>query len=86
MRSTGGGFFPWSMLFIIAMMVMAGFMILRMILGKMGSNARPSNKDDSKDPDPVAVLRERYALGEIDMEEFQQRIDGLLSSENKKSK
>ncbi len=86
MRSTGGGFFPWSILFIIAMMVMVGFMILRMILGKMGSNASPSNKDDSKDPDPVAVLRERYALGEIDMEEFQQRIDGLLNSENKKSK
>lgn len=31
--------------------------------------------------DPVAVLRERYARGRIDEEEFERRLDRLLATE-----
>jgi hypothetical protein len=36
---------------------------------------------DHADQDPLAILRERYARGEVGHEEFERILDGLLRTE-----
>lgn len=42
----------------------------------------PDDEDDTETPGPVAELRERYARGEIDRGEFEQRLDDLLETDS----
>ena len=42
--------------------------------------ALPS-RDKPEMVDPIAILRERFALGEMELSEFERRLDGLLRSE-----
>lgn len=60
----GGG---WGWLVVVAMVVMIGGMGWMMMRGA-GSNGRGLSED------PVAVLKARYARGELTTEEFQERL------------
>ena len=85
-------FFPWPVLFVIpAMIVMGVFMARRMGFGRSGMGRgcgvgpapiapEPLAKPPAKE-DPMVTLRERYARGEIDVTEFEQRVEGLLRTE-----
>ncbi|WP_436929261.1 SHOCT domain-containing protein [Halosimplex halobium] len=46
---------------------------------------RSGGSDDDATTDPVDELRQRYARGEIDEAEFEQRLDRLLETENVES-
>jgi len=41
----------------------------------------PDDGDDTETSDPVEELRERYARGEIDRDEFERRLDDLLETD-----
>ncbi|MDA8040209.1 MAG: SHOCT domain-containing protein [Actinomycetota bacterium] len=91
------GSFPWPMLLVIpAMIAVALFMSLRLMsqrsrsaLGGWGPGCgfghAPGAPGELAEPpareDPMMTLRERYARGEIDIAEFEQRVDGLLRTE-----
>ena len=87
-------FFPWPVLFVMpAMIVMGVFMARRMGFGRsgMGRGCRvapaPIAPEQAVKPpakeDPMVTLRERYARGEIDVTEFERRVEGLLRTEPK---
>lgn len=62
-----GGGWAWGWLVVVAMVVMIGGMGWMMMRGA-GSNGRVSSED------PIAVLKTRYARGELTTEEFQERL------------
>jgi uncharacterized membrane protein len=48
---------------------------------------RPSRRNQARQEptDPLLVLRERYARGQIDLAEFERTLEGLLQSERPES-
>jgi uncharacterized membrane protein len=87
MMPSGWGLFPWPVLFVIPMIVAAVFMARRR--GTMGHGchviAPPSTAMSQSVPapaeDPLVVLRERFARGEIDLREFETRVEYLLRAD-----
>jgi putative membrane protein len=59
----------WGWLVIVAMMGGMGWMMWSMMRGA-GSNQRGSAGSE----DPVEILKTRYARGELNTEEFQERL------------
>ena len=67
----GGGWFgmflgPLVMILVLAFLVVAVVLILRGGLGPWHGSARPPRK-------PLDILKERFARGEIEKEEFEER-------------
>lgn len=79
---------PW--LLALAMVLLAGYWwqtgenpvtaTVEAVRGERESTPPGESRVDAGD-DPVAVLRERYARGQIDEEEFERRLDRLLATE-----
>lgn len=88
MMGAGWGF-PWLVL--IVPVVMGVLMVFRMSGGRgamhpgcgMGTLRHGDERPAESPPpdDPMATLRERYVRGEIEIGEFERRLDGLLRSE-----
>jgi putative membrane protein len=74
----GGGwlFGPIMMVIFFALLVGAIILILRLIGVDMGGNASGGGAA-RKDDDPLEILRMRFARGEIDREEFEERRKAL---------
>ena len=77
----GGGwlFGPIMMVIFFALLVGAIILILRLIGVDMGGNAGSGGGGGAarKDDDPLEILRMRFARGEIDREEFEERRKAL---------
>ena len=83
------------MLFVIPMMVMAVLIAIQLShhRGAMGPacgfGASPAATVDVVAPppaeDPMVVLRDRFARGEIDLPEFETRLEGLLRTDPNES-
>ena len=95
MMPTGWGLFPWPVLFVIPMMTMAVLIALRLshhrgaVRPGCGFGASPTATVDVAAPppaeDPMVVLRDRFARGEIDLPEFETRLEGLLRTDPNES-
>ncbi|NLV09628.1 MULTISPECIES: SHOCT domain-containing protein [Halomicrobium] len=80
---------PGSM---IAALSILGFFLLLPLIALLGSDFPLVAAEDAEDgreveaslddTDPVEVLRERYARGELSEEEFESRLDRLLATED----
>ena len=95
MIPTGWGFFPWPVLFVIPMVAMAVYMVTRLVhhdgaMGPrcgVGAQPAPAVGPAASRPaeDPLVVLRDRFARGEIDLPELEARIEGLLRTDPSES-
>ncbi len=66
----GGWFFgPLRMIFGLVLMVGAGVLVLR----GLGVTEKPGRRSGKPGPDAMDLLRERFAKGEIDNAEFEER-------------
>ena len=66
-----GGFGLWHLLW-WALLIVAGVVLFRLLLGDRGRNGRTGGEDRALD-----ILRERFARGEIDQQEFEERMRQL---------
>lgn len=95
MMSWGGAQWPmWGVVLAwVMMLVVLGLVVWGIYALANGATRRPGS-GRGPDPekggaqsgrpgpeDPVLTLRERYARGEIDVVEFEQRLDGVLRTE-----
>ncbi len=80
----GGGwgmiFGPIFMIVVLVVIVAAVAMVLRWIFGSTdGSSGQPERNDGRSDDAALRILRERFARGEIDREEYEERRRALES-------
>lgn len=88
----GGGF--WPVLLVIPVMMLIGMVVMVRTMrggghpscGPMGWMPRAGGEAQDEankisEPDPLAVLRERYATGAINHEEFERRVEALLRTD-----
>ena len=84
--------FFWPVLVVIPAVIAFAATVLRRAFGRsgpmgMGCGFGPSHPiaEKTTEPpareDPLAIVRERYARGEIDHAELERRLEGLLRSE-----
>jgi uncharacterized membrane protein len=75
---------------IVAALFVTGFFLVIPMVALLGEDlplvAASDGDEDADEPlhddDPVEVLRERYARGELSEEEFESRLDRLLETED----
>ena len=79
------GFFPFGGLGMIAMLVFWGLIIWAIIVFARGGFEKGGmcghdHGDDAheKEKSPIDILKERYAKGEINKKEFEEKKKGLL--------
>lgn len=76
MGSMMGSAYLWAVLILILLAVVAaGIIAVVVVLGRAGrvaASGRPSPGEEARD-----ILRRRYAAGEIDEDEYLQRLSGI---------
>lgn len=70
MTGYGGGFFGWFYMLIFWAVIILGIVLLAMWLLKQSRGGRPGTDDGES---PLDILKKRYAKGEIDKEEFEEK-------------
>ncbi len=89
-----GAWWPLMMVMPLVMVSIGVVMMLVVTRGRSGRRdgwlsslgghralAEPTPELPQPREDPLAILRERWARGEIDMEEFERRLDQLVRTE-----
>ncbi len=92
MMNFGGGGVGWSVMVVGPFMVLIGLVAAALIVRSFYFGGTSRNLQDRRDKrastetfakkrDPLEVVRERYARGEINHEELEQYVSNLLRSE-----
>lgn len=85
MMAPSGGGFPWLVVvvpaLIAALFLIAAIVAVRLRAPSGRRKATNAVEEMSQPEDPMAVLRERLARGDIDLAEFERRVEGLLRSD-----
>ena len=69
----GGGWFGWIFGPLMMVLVIGGIIALVVVLMRnLGGSAHPTTAHPAR-PDPLDILKERYARGEIDHDEYEKR-------------
>ena len=73
-----GGLGGIGSLLILALLVLGGIYLWRALEGRRGHPHQGPDSSPPQEDSALRLLRERYARGEIDKEEFDRRKEGLL--------
>ena len=74
------GFAPFGWIFMLVFWCLIIGVIVALVKGGFGKSMCGHNHDDStheKDKSPLDILKERYAKGEIDKKEFEEKKKDL---------
>ncbi len=84
-------FGPLAMLLGFVVVVLGVVVVLRFVLGSFGGNTLGRSSDAASqgarleaprdERDPIEIVRERYARGEIDHDELERYLDNLVVDE-----
>ena len=75
MMGWGAGFFGgFFMLLFWALIIIGLVFLIRFLAGQTGSRREAGGSGDS----PLEILKKRYARGEIDKEEFEEKREALV--------
>ena len=84
-------FGPLAMLLGFVIVVLGVVVVLRFVLGSFGGNTLGRSSDAANhgarreaprdERDPIEIVRERYARGEIDHDELERYLDNLVVDE-----
>jgi len=75
----GGGWGVWMMFLIMIVFVVAIVVAVVFLVRGMTTQGQTPHSSSPEGPSPKDILKRRYAAGEIDREEFQQRLRDLES-------
>ena len=67
-----GGFMIFGLLFLVAIIALIVWLVMRLLPNQPGRN-RPEAREDSAEQ----ILRERFARGEVDAEEYEHSLEIL---------
>ena len=73
MMSDWGGFGGWGMGFGFVLMLLFWILVILGIAALIRWLLQPSPSRSSRDKTPLEIVQERYARGEIDREEYEQK-------------
>jgi len=69
----GGGWFGWILGPLIMVLIVGGIIVAVVFLARsLGRHTHPAHGPSHR-PDPLDILKERFARGEIDKEEYEDR-------------
>jgi putative membrane protein len=76
----GGGWGAWAMFLVMVVFVAVIVVAVILLLRGLATGNQPPPRSPSDGPDsPKEILKRRYAAGEIDREEYLQRLHDLES-------
>jgi putative membrane protein len=75
----GGGWGAWVMFLVMTVFVVAIVVAVVFLLRGLTTGGQTPPRSPSEGPSPKDILKRRYAAGEIDREEYLQRLHDLDS-------
>jgi putative membrane protein len=73
-----GGFGGFFMVVFWVIVIIGAVYLIRLLMQNTQNKSDPSDRGRSGSPQPIDILKERYAKGEIDKKEFEEKKRALL--------
>jgi putative membrane protein len=73
-----GGFGGFFMVIFWIILIIGAIYLIKLLMQKTQNKDAPSDRGRSINPKPIEILKERYAKGEIDKKEFEEKKRDLL--------
>ncbi|MCF8112712.1 MAG: SHOCT domain-containing protein [Desulfotignum sp.] len=73
-----GGFGGFLMVIFWIIIIIGAIYLIKLLMQKTQNKDGPSDRGRSSNPQPIEILKERYAKGEIDKKEFERKKRDLL--------
>jgi putative membrane protein len=68
-----GGFGGFFMVIFWIILIIGAIYLIKLLMQKTQNKDAPSGRGRSSNPKPIEILKERYARGEIDKKEFEEK-------------
>jgi putative membrane protein len=73
-----GGFGGFFMVIFWIILIIGAIYLIKLLMQKTQNKDAPSGRGRSSNPKPIEILKERYARGEIDKKEFEEKKRDLV--------